>query len=55
MKNNFLMSLGIAIGAVLYEWVNHGLENMDVYKPIVIFVVAFALTSFVHSPKNKVD
>lgn len=53
MKNNLLVSLGIAIGAALYEFVNNGLSAMDFYKPIAIFVIALALTSFVNSPKNE--
>lgn len=53
VKNNLLVSLGIAMGAALYEFVNHGLNSMDFYKPIVIFIIAFALTSFVHSSKDE--
>lgn len=53
MKNNLLLSIGIATGAALYEFINHGLNGMDVYKPIVIFVIALVLTTFVHSSKEK--
>lgn len=53
MKNNLMVSLGIATGAALYEFFNHGLSAMDYYKPIVIFIIAFSLTSFVHSSKNE--
>lgn len=53
MKNNLLVSLGIAIGAALYEFVNNGINAMDFYKPIAIFIIALALTSFVNSPKSE--
>lgn len=53
MKHNLLVSLGIALGAALYEYVNHGLDTMDFYKPIVIFIIAFVLTSFINSTKNE--